>query len=97
MANNTNNSGKILIGFLAGAAVGAIVGILLAPDKGEITRQNLADASSKLKEDLNNQIQKGLDKFNSLKETAFGKAFGEEGGKNGKKSPVGEEKNSGNF
>ena len=29
---------KTLLGFLAGAAVGAIAGILLAPDKGSATR-----------------------------------------------------------
>ena len=36
-------SSKILVGFLAGAAVGALAGILFAPDKGSNTRQKIAD------------------------------------------------------
>jgi gas vesicle protein len=32
---------NFLVGFLAGAAVGAIAGILFAPEKGSKTRQNL--------------------------------------------------------
>jgi gas vesicle protein len=35
-----------LIGFIFGAAVGACVGILFAPAKGEETRQKLMDAAS---------------------------------------------------
>ena len=31
---------KTLLGFLAGAAVGALAGILLAPDKGSETSKN---------------------------------------------------------
>ena len=34
---------KLFITFIAGAAVGAIAGILLAPDKGSSTRQKLMD------------------------------------------------------
>ncbi len=36
-----NNTAKILIGVAAGAAVGAILGILFAPAKGEDTRENI--------------------------------------------------------
>jgi gas vesicle protein len=32
---------NFLVGFLAGAAVGAIAGILFAPEKGSKTRQNI--------------------------------------------------------
>jgi gas vesicle protein len=35
-------SSKILVGFLAGAAVGALAGILFAPDKGSNTRRKIA-------------------------------------------------------
>ena len=96
--NNNNNTGKILIGILVGAAAGAIAGILLAPEKGETTRQNLSDASLKFKDDINNSIQKGLDKFNSLKESAMGfTGFGDQQSGYGRKSPVGEQNNSANF
>ena len=35
------NSGKAILGVLAGLAVGAILGILLAPDKGSKTRRQI--------------------------------------------------------
>jgi hypothetical protein len=47
---------NFLVGFLAGAAVGAIAGILLAPDKGSKTRQNLG----KKVKDLSDEFGLGL-------------------------------------
>ena len=37
------SSSKFLAGFIAGAAIGAIAGILLAPDKGSETRKKITD------------------------------------------------------
>lgn len=37
------NSGKVVLGALAGLAAGAILGILFAPDKGTNTRKKIAD------------------------------------------------------
>ena len=34
---------NVLVAFLGGAAVGAAVGILLAPEKGEATRHKIAE------------------------------------------------------
>jgi gas vesicle protein len=34
---------KIILGTLAGLAIGAIAGILLAPEKGSTTRKNIMD------------------------------------------------------
>lgn len=39
---------KTIITFMAGAAVGAIAGILLAPDKGSDTRQKLVSKKNDL-------------------------------------------------
>lgn len=47
---------NFLVGFLAGAAVGAIAGILLAPDKGSKTRQNLG----KKVKDLSDEFGLGI-------------------------------------
>jgi gas vesicle protein len=38
---------------MAGAIVGLVAGLLLAPDKGENTRENLANTADKLREQLN--------------------------------------------
>ena len=37
------NTGKVVLGVLAGIAVGATLGILLAPDKGSNTRKQISD------------------------------------------------------
>jgi gas vesicle protein len=36
------NSGKVVLGVLAGAAVGALMGVLFAPHKGTITRKKIS-------------------------------------------------------
>ena len=39
---------KTLLGFIAGAAVGALAGILLAPEKGSDIRRKITDKSGEL-------------------------------------------------
>ena len=34
-------SGKVVLGVLAGVAIGAVLGILLAPEKGSVTRKQI--------------------------------------------------------
>jgi len=66
-----DNRVKILLGFVAGAAAGTIAGILLAPAKGEVTRQNLSQKTSDISGDIAEKFQKGIDKFNSFTQSAF--------------------------
>jgi gas vesicle protein len=47
------NTGKVILGVIAGASIGAIAGILLAPDKGAATRKKIVDHTNDLRSILN--------------------------------------------
>lgn len=51
------DSGKVLLGVLAGAAVGATLGILFAPDKGSNTRKKISKKSNEYAEGLEDKFQ----------------------------------------
>jgi len=52
---------KTLLGFLAGAAVGALAGILLAPDKGSETRKKISKKTGDLGDSLKGQFNDFID------------------------------------
>jgi gas vesicle protein len=63
------DSKKIIGALLASAAVGAAIGILLAPSSGEKTRTKLMKGTRKLTDDLQTTVEESIeslkDKFNS--------------------------------
>ncbi|SMO52036.1 YtxH domain-containing protein [Solitalea koreensis] len=61
-----NDNSKTMLALLAGVAVGAALGILLAPEKGTDLREKLGDNLKKTGDDL-------LGKLNSTIETAKSK------------------------
>jgi gas vesicle protein len=65
---------KAVLGFVAGAAVGALVGILLAPDKGSSTRKKISgkaeDVSDSLKSSYDDFVSKLKKAYSSSKEDA---------------------------
>ena len=54
---------KTVLGFIAGASIGAIIGILIAPEKGADTRQKIIDKSGDMKDALKESITSFLDKL----------------------------------
>lgn len=47
-----NNTSKVIIAMAAGAAIGAAIGMLFAPARGEETRENLKKKGKQVKDDL---------------------------------------------
>jgi gas vesicle protein len=61
----SNNTGNTLLALLAGAAIGAVAGILMAPDKGSKTREKIKDGFDDAKENLKNKFNSAKEQFNS--------------------------------
>ena len=68
---------KTLPGILVGLAVGAVVGLLLAPESGKKTRKKITSESDSFFKDLQDQLQTGLenikDQYNDYVDTAASK------------------------
>lgn len=56
---------KALPGIIVGLAVGAVVGILLAPESGKKTRKRITSESDSFFKDLQDQLQSGLESIKS--------------------------------
>ena len=64
-----NDAGKVLLSFFVGATAGAVTGILLAPEKGDKTREKLMNEAEKYKGELDTKFKQGVDRFNELKDS----------------------------
>ncbi|GEQ84883.1 hypothetical protein ULMS_03910 [Patiriisocius marinistellae] len=53
-----SNSGQTLLAILTGAAIGAGIGILYAPDKGSKTRNKITKETTKRQKELTKQLKK---------------------------------------
>ncbi len=60
----SSGTGKVVAGLLAGLAVGALLGVLFAPDKGSETRKKMAEKGSDLADEVNTKLKKLIDELN---------------------------------
>ncbi len=60
----------MMLTFLAGAAVGAAIGYLLASGKGEELKEELDETIGKLKGEIDKQAQKGKEFIDEMKKKA---------------------------
>jgi gas vesicle protein len=66
------DTGKVVLSVLAGIAAGALLGVLFAPDKGSVTRKNIAkkgtDAMDEVKDKYDEILKAFTDKLEQAKE-----------------------------
>lgn len=65
-----NNNGKIIGAFLLGAAIGGVLGLLFAPEKGSVTRQKLLSKGEDLKDLVKEKIS-GIKAATDLEEESL--------------------------
>ena len=75
------DTGKVVLGALAGLAAGAILGILFAPEKGADTRKKIATKGKDTVGDLKDKYNGIIDNLNSKLESVknSGQNYFEEG------------------
>lgn len=62
----SSNTGMVLMGFALGAAVGAGVALLLAPESGKKTRERLASSARRWSKDAGETVLAARDSMNEL-------------------------------
>lgn len=64
----SKDSGSIMLALLTGAAIGAGVGILYAPDKGDNTRKKISKQAKKTRDDISTRISHATEELTKTAE-----------------------------
>jgi gas vesicle protein len=70
MSDNT----KILGALVLGAAAGAVIGLLFAPDKGSEIRKKIRSSAEDIIDQLSDKIDEGKEALSGLRDKAMSKA-----------------------
>ena len=65
-----NSTSKTILAVMGAAAVGAIIGMLVAPEKGSDLRRRITDATGDWSHQLSDLLAQGKDQLNNLKNKA---------------------------
>jgi len=84
------STGKVVLGAVAGLAIGGVLGILFAPEKGSVTRQQIMDKGNDYADELKSKYNEFADAITEKLQSA--KEFAKEMSENGK-AEYGEIKN----
>ena len=76
------STGKVVLGTMAGLAIGGILGILFAPEKGSVTRQQIMDKGNDYADELKSKYNEFADSI--AEKLQSGKEFVEVLAENGK-------------
>jgi gas vesicle protein len=68
--NYMNSTGKVLLAIIGAAAAGAVVGMLLAPEKGSDLRKKLSDTAGDWSTQLSQLLASGKAQLENLKNSA---------------------------
>ena len=68
------NRNKVILGVIGAAAVGAIIGLLIAPEKGEDLRRNIRSTAGGWADKLTDLVESGKRELGNLKSTARSEA-----------------------
>ena len=67
---------RIILGIVGAAAAGAIIGLLVAPDKGSELRKKISNAASDFASELTNLLAKGKEEYANAKESIVNETKG---------------------
>lgn len=76
------STGKVVLGTVAGLAIGGILGILFAPEKGSVTRRKIMDQGNDYADELKSKYNEFADVISDKLHSA--KEFAQEIAENGK-------------
>jgi gas vesicle protein len=68
MENSTINNGKLVGAVLLGAAIGGILGVLFAPDKGTETRKKILAKGGDLRDSIKDKFTGLMDNVEEMEE-----------------------------
>ena len=64
-------TGKIVIGILAGAGIGALIGMLYAPEKGSTTRKNIGHKKNDFADSFKGKLNEIVDTYSKKYDKAY--------------------------